>query len=96
MHFLKAALITGFLLVPTLLLSTGPLNFFYPLLILTSLWAGWDSFSKGLYRYDTGLPKNPIGVALAVGLFWVVGFPWYLMARSKLGAGALKATAIAA
>jgi hypothetical protein len=53
------------------------------MVLATSVWCGWDSYERRLFIYEHGLPKNPIGVMLAVGGLWFVAFPWYLVVRQK-------------
>jgi len=96
MAFLKAVVITGILLAFMLITMGMGLDTLMPIIAVSALWCGYDSFAKGLYRYETGLPKNPIGVTIAVSLLWIIGFPWYLVVRSRLSTGTLKAVAAAA
>lgn len=90
MIYIRAIIVTVFfLLLGVYGLAIG-VDLFTPIIILSSLWAGWDSFSLGMYNHKTGLPKNPIGVALAVGFLWIIGLPWYLVARFRLQAAAVR------
>ena len=53
----------------------------------TALWIAIDSKKINLKKYKTGLSYNPVILFLAVALLWIIGFPWYLHVRHKIGNG---------
>ena len=60
-----------------------------PVVLLSALWAAWDSSKIDLPRYKTGIAYPPVVLFLLVGLLWIVGFPWYVYARQKVQRGEL-------
>lgn len=60
-----------------------------PVILLSALWAAYDSSQVQLTKYQTGISYSPIVLFLAVALLWIVGFPWYVVARQKIKQGAL-------
>jgi hypothetical protein len=60
-----------------------------PVILLSAAWAAYDSAQVQLTKYQTGIAYSPLVLFLAVGLLWIVGFPWYLVARQKIKCGTL-------
>jgi hypothetical protein len=56
----------------------------------TSIWAAVESKSLHLGEYRTSLAAGPVVLFIGVAGFWIVGFPWYLVVRSKIMGGALE------
>lgn len=62
-----------------------------PLLVVVvvcALWAAVDSASLELHKYKGGV-SGAFPILLFVGLFWVVGFPYYLATRRRAARGEL-------
>jgi hypothetical protein len=61
-----------------------------PLVVVaTALWAAIDSSKLGLQKYRSGIAHRPAVLFLGISLLWIVGFPWYLIARGKIRSGQL-------
>jgi hypothetical protein len=54
---------------------------------ITALWAAIDSSKIQLRRYKSGISYGPVVLFIACALFWIVGFPWYLVMRHKIQTG---------
>ena len=61
-----------------------------PVVLVSAIWAAYDSSKIELSRYRTGISYSPVVLFLAILFLWIVGFPWYLVVRSKIKAGILK------
>lgn len=61
----------------------------------TALWAAWDSGQVKLSSYETGIAYSPMVLFVVICLLWIVGFPWYVVARQKIKQGALPLKAVA-
>jgi len=59
----------------------------WAMILGTAAWAAIDSSKIGLKNYKSGLPYGPLVLFILIGGFWIVGFPWYLVVRSKIKAG---------
>src|SRR5438046_10089658 len=44
----------------------------------TAIWAAIDSHKLEITQYDSSLAIPPLGVLIALVLFWPITFPWYL------------------
>jgi hypothetical protein len=58
-------------------------------MLVTSVWAAFDSSSLRLREYTTKLAAHPVVLAIEMLLLWIITFPWYLVVRSKIRAGQL-------
>jgi hypothetical protein len=58
-------------------------------MLVTSVWAAFDSSSLRLREYTTKLAAHPVVLAIEMLLLWIITFPWYLVVRSKIQAGQL-------
>lgn len=80
----------GFLLIPTIAICAGldPVTAaLWTMILSTACMASLDWQAIEGRKYKTGLPRHPALVGLAVALFWIVGFPWYLVARANILSG---------
>ena len=62
------------------------------LIISTSIWAAVDSSRIRLREYRTALAAHPIVLFIGMVFLWLVAFPWYLVVRSRIKAGAIERT----
>lgn len=53
----------------------------------STLWAGWDAHQVGLSRYKVWGPTSVATTVIGCLLLWVLVFPCYLIARSKILSG---------
>jgi hypothetical protein len=53
--------------------------------LVTAMWAGFDSWYLDEARYEGG--SHPLLVLLACLLFWLLFFPWYVARRSAIARG---------
>jgi len=60
------------------------------IVLVTSAWVAFDSVQIRIREYKTALASHPVILFVAMVLLWVVIFPWYLVARSKIRAGCLE------
>ena len=60
----------------------------------TALWAAWDSDQVKLTSYETGIASSPVVLFVGLCLLWIVGFPWYVVARQKIKQGTLPLKAV--
>jgi len=75
-------------IVANFLGSAGAAITLNALLILgSSVWAGIDSARIRLRDYDSALAAHPITLVLKMLILWVVFFPAYLVARSRILGG---------
>jgi hypothetical protein len=78
-----------FLLLALSLYAGGFLPFqpVYLLIWGTAIWAAFDSKKLDVTQYDSSLAIPPLGVLIALVLFWPVTFPWYLKLRWRIKNG---------
>lgn len=65
-------------------------DFFLVVVLVTSIWAAFDSSKIELHRYKLGLACKPISLFCLLYLFWIFIFPWYLWARLKVLEGSVE------
>ncbi|GEM_PF-1819377 len=53
-----------------------------------AFWVAVDSTKFHLTRYRSGISCRPVILFIAIALFWVLCFPWYLIVRHKITTGA--------
>ena len=91
MKWYWAILFTLAILGATLVLSElVGFNLVWILIFATAVWAAIDSSRLQLKKYKSGIAYGPIVVFVVVALLWIVGFPWYLVARYKIRHGLLE------
>ena len=78
--------VMAFLVTVSLLLCMTIVN---PMLVilLSALWAAWDSAQVKLARYRTFISHSPVGLFVVVCLVWIIAFPWYVVIRQKIRNG---------
>ena len=54
------------------------------MIVATTAWAAYDSSRIQLMRYESGISYEPAILFVAIGLLWIVGFPWYLIVRGRI------------
>ena len=59
-------------------------NLAWLLILISALWAAFDSNKIGLRNYKSGLSYGPVILFFALAGVWIVGFPWYLHVRYKI------------
>ena len=57
------------------------------MVVITSLWAAFDSSKIGLRRYKSGISYGPVVLFVVCVLIWIAGFPWYLSVRHRIMSG---------
>jgi hypothetical protein len=55
-----------------------PFQPIYVVVWATAIWAAIDSKRLDITQYDSALAIAPLGVLIALVLFWPITFPWYL------------------
>ena len=50
----------------------------------TAIWAGWSSSNLQLRNYKTAMSFHPVVISLLCALIWIIFFPMYLFAVSKV------------
>ena len=78
--------VLAFLLTVGLLLCMTVVNPIFAIL-LSALWAAWDSAQVKLTRYRTFISHSPLGLFVVVCLVWIIAFPWYVAVRQKIRNG---------
>ena len=53
----------------------------------TAIWAAIDSHKLEITQYDSSLAIPPLGVLIALVLFWPITFPWYLKLHWRIKNG---------
>lgn len=77
----------GLLILALVLSGITKFNFVILLVLLTAVWAAWDSSKIELKKYKSGISYGPVVVFIChIGL-WIVAFPWYLSMRYKIKNG---------
>ena len=71
---LVASQLVGFNLVPIMIM-------------LSALWAAFDSSKLQLKKYKSGIAYGPVVLFLAIAFLWIGGFPWYLIVRHRIKSG---------
>ena len=66
------------LVVGTFLSAFFPFQPIYVIVWATAIWAAIDSKRLDITQYDSALAIAPLGVLIALVLFWPITFPWYL------------------
>jgi hypothetical protein len=61
----------------------------WAVILASALWAAYDSSQVQLARYQTGISYSPVVLFVVVALLWIIGFPWYVVARQKIKQGKL-------
>lgn len=56
-------------------------------ILLTAVWAAWDSKKIELAKYKSGISYGPVPLFILILLLWILAFPWYLSARYKIKNG---------
>lgn len=80
----------GLLATSAVLSKALSINLVLLMILLTSLWAAVDSALIRARKFETGLSPSPLVLFAALGLFWIVGFPWYLVVRHMITHGTAK------
>lgn len=86
----NAMLLTALLTVPFffgLKIDGVAISLGWFIVLGTALWAAIDSTKIQLSRYKSGISHGPVVLIFAVGLLWIIGFPWYLVMRHKIKTG---------
>jgi hypothetical protein len=93
MRVITAILITIAVALVTAILGSvpgfNPKMLINLMVVFTAFWAAWDSSKIGLIKYKTGISSKPWVLFVGVSMLWIIGFPWYLITRSKIKAGLL-------
>lgn len=76
-------------LVVCALVLTGitRLNFVWPMIVITGIWAAWDSSKIELKKYKSGISYGPVVIFICHFFLWIIAFPWYLSMRYKIKNG---------
>ena len=77
----------GLFLLSMAITSVTHYNVVLIMILGTSIWAADDSKKIGLIKYKSGISYGPVVLFIAISLFWIVGFPWYLAMRYKIKSG---------
>jgi hypothetical protein len=64
-----------------------PFQPIYVVVWATAIWAAFDSKKLEVTQYDSSLAIAPIGVLIALVLFWPITFPWYLKLHWRIKNG---------
>ena len=59
-------------------------------ILISALWAAWDSSKIQLTKYQTGISYSPVVLFLLIILLWIAGFPWYMAVRTKITSGQIQ------
>lgn len=81
-----AAISLTFLLLTVTVVAEGGTGLPVTILMVlgTALWAAFDSNRIDLRRYKSGVALGPAALFFGIALIWIVGFPWYLIVRSRI------------
>ena len=83
-----AVLIAGsIVIVHTTLFAFTGVNIFYLVIVVTALWAAWDSSKIGLRRYKSIISYGPIALFFAISFIWPIAFPLYLAMKFRIQRG---------
>jgi hypothetical protein len=65
----------------------GVQNAHWIVIVATAGWAAGDSTSIKLSEFKSPIPYKPLTLFAAIALFWIVGFPMYLIVRYQIKNG---------
>ncbi|MCB8981885.1 MAG: hypothetical protein H6657_31145 [Ardenticatenaceae bacterium] len=83
-----AVLIAGsIVIVHTTLFAFTGVNIFYLIIMVTALWAAWDSSKIGLRQYKSIISYGPIALFFAISFIWPIAFPLYLAMKFRIQRG---------
>ncbi|MFC1851256.1 hypothetical protein ACFL27_13755 [candidate division CSSED10-310 bacterium] len=57
------------------------------MILMTSLWAAFDSAHINLRKYKSGISIHPVLLFFGILFIWIVAFPWYLHVRYQITHG---------
>ena len=57
------------------------------IMVLSSVWAAWDSHAIGITRYKTQMANEPVIVLFLCMTFWPLAFPYYVIVRQGIRSG---------
>jgi len=84
------AAVVGVVSTALQLSNAGAVGISVILLLLTSIWAGFDAHKIEFKKYKTSLGSTihgGVGVFAGVLALWIIFFPWYLYSRGKILSG---------
>jgi hypothetical protein len=77
----------GLVVISVVITAVTHYNVVLIMILGTSIWAADDSKKIGLKKYKSGISYGPVVLFIAVAMFWIVGFPWYLAMKHKIKNG---------
>lgn len=85
--WLAILLAIGLIIFSVGLTATTHYNVVLIMILGTSIWAADDSKRINLKKYKSGISYGPVVLFIAIAMFWIVGFPWYLSIRYRIKNG---------